>query len=195
MRHVYAGLIPALWAIWLVSWIAAAPWSKATAQRESVLSRTAYQVPLLLGIWLLATPHVPYHWLTARVLPPGRVWFWLGAVLVAAGLLWSWYARVHLGANWSAQATIKHGHELIRTGPYRWTRHPIYTGLLLAFLGSAVALNEWRGLLALALVTASFLRKLSIEERLMAARFPEAYPRYKAEVPALVPFASWRRPS
>jgi protein-S-isoprenylcysteine O-methyltransferase Ste14 len=195
MRYVYAGLIPALWVIWLATWAAAARWSKPTAQRESPASRVAYLVPLLLGLWLLVSPHVPFHWLNARVLPGGRVWFWLGAALVGAGLLWTWYARVHLGANWSAQATIKHGHELVRSGPYRWTRHPIYSAILLAFLGSAVALDEWRGLPALALITASFVRKLGAEERLMAARFPATYARYRAEVPALLPFARWRRRS
>ncbi|MBV9755552.1 MAG: isoprenylcysteine carboxylmethyltransferase family protein, partial [Alphaproteobacteria bacterium] len=95
-------------------------------------------------------------------------------------------------SNWSAEATIKQGHELVRTGPYRWTRHPIYSGILLAFLGSAVALGEWRGLVALALITASFLHKLGIEERLMATRFPDAYARFRAEVPALVPFIRHR---
>ncbi|MBV9758794.1 MAG: isoprenylcysteine carboxylmethyltransferase family protein, partial [Alphaproteobacteria bacterium] len=120
MRYVYAGLIPALWAVWLVTWGAAARWSKPTAQRESPASRVAYVVPLLLGVWLLVPPHMPFHWLTARVLPRDRLWFWLGAALVGAGLLWTWYARVHLGSNWSAEATIKQGHELVRTGPYRW---------------------------------------------------------------------------
>jgi protein-S-isoprenylcysteine O-methyltransferase Ste14 len=70
-------------------------------------------------------------------------------------------------------------------------RHPIYTGLLLAVLGSAIALAEWRGLIALALITAALLRKISIEERFLAQQFGVAYLRYRDEVPALLPLP-WR---
>jgi len=67
-------------------------------------------------------------------------------------------------------------------------RHPIYTGILLAVLGSAIAEAEWRGFVALALITLAFLRKIAIEERFLAAQFGEAYARYRAEVPALIPW-------
>ena len=84
------------------------------------------------------------------------------------GLAFSVAGRVWLGDNWSGTVTLKQDHELIRSGPYRWVRHPIYTGLLLAILGSAIALGEWRGLVALALVAVAFLRKVAIEERFLA---------------------------
>jgi protein-S-isoprenylcysteine O-methyltransferase Ste14 len=84
--------------------------------------------------------------------------------------------------------TQKQGHTLTRSGPYRFVRHPIYTGLLLAIFGSGViALGEWRGLLALALVTAACLRKVQIEERFLLEQFGDAYARYRQEVAALVP--------
>ncbi len=84
--------------------------------------------------------------------------------------------------------TLKQDHTLTRSGPYRFVRHPIYTGLLLAIFGSGViALGEWRGLVALALVTAAFLRKIQIEERFLQERFGDAYSRYRHEVAALIP--------
>jgi len=83
--------------------------------------------------------------------------------------------------------TVKLDHELIRSGPYRSVRHPIYTGLLLALLGSAIALREVRGFLGLALVALAFLRKIAIEERFLIEQFGAAYDRYRAEVPALLP--------
>ena len=84
--------------------------------------------------------------------------------------------------------TLKQEHELIRTGPYRWAWHPIYTGLLLAVLGTAIALGEWRGVIALVLVTAAFLRKIAIKERFLREHFGEVYAHSVArKVPSLVP--------
>ncbi len=193
MHHVYAGLVPALWFLWGVYWLVASRGMKPTVERESWTSRLGYLVPIWAGVWLLVAPHPPGAWLNARLLPRGPGWFWLGAVLVAAGLLWACWGRIHLGRNWSGIAEVKQDHELIRSGPYRWTRHPIYTGLLLAFLGSAVVVGEWRGLVALVLLTVAAVRKLGIEERLMMARFPAPYARYRAEVPALVPWRLFTR--
>ena len=109
--------------------------------------------------------------LGARVLP-GSPWvYWLGAVLTAAGLLLTVWARVHIGRNWSGIVTIKEGHDLITSGPYALVRHPIYTGLSLAFFGSAMACGEWRGVLAVVIVAWSFRVKLKFEERSMRQQF------------------------
>jgi protein-S-isoprenylcysteine O-methyltransferase Ste14 len=150
-------------------------------------------VPLALGIALLATLHVPFSWLAMRIVRPSGGWFWLGLALVVLGLAFSVSARVWLGNNWSGVVTLKQDHELIRSGPYRWVRHPIYTGLLLAILGSAIALGEWRGLIALVLVAAAVLRRIAIEERFLTQQFGAAYARYRAEVPALVPMPRYGR--
>jgi protein-S-isoprenylcysteine O-methyltransferase Ste14 len=84
--------------------------------------------------------------------------------------------------------TLKEGHELIISGPYARVRHPIYTGLLLAFIGSAMAIGEWRAVLAFALASLAFWRKLRLEERLMHEQFGENYQAYCQRVPALIPF-------
>ena len=92
-----------------------------------------------------------------------------------------------VGAKWSSEEQLKQGHELILRGPYRLVRHPIYTGLLLAFLGSALALGELRGLLAFAILAVSFWFKLRLEERWMREQFGGAYADYMRRVKALVP--------
>ena len=84
--------------------------------------------------------------------------------------------------------TVKHDHELVRSGPYALVRHPIYSGVLLALIGTTLAIGRWRGLPGLALIAAALLCKLTIEERFMSEQFGEAYARYRAEVPALIPF-------
>ena len=120
---------------------------------------------------------------------PFTTWLpWLGAALTLAGIAFTIWARVLLGGNWSGGVTLKHDHELVIDGPYRWVRHPIYTGLLVALAGTALALGEWRGLLALAIAAAALWRKLGLEEALMRGQFGDAYAHYAERVPALIPF-------
>jgi protein-S-isoprenylcysteine O-methyltransferase Ste14 len=87
--------------------------------------------------------------------------------LVFLGLAFAVWARRHIGSNWSGTVTVKENHALVRTGPYAWVRHPIYTGLLAAILGSAIARGELRGVWAVALCTIAFVSKLRTEERWM----------------------------
>jgi len=82
---------------------------------------------------------------------------------------------------------VKEGHELIRSGPYALVRHPIYAGLLMAFVGTALARGEWRGLIAVALVFVTLWRKLRLEEKWMRAQFGDSYEAYSRQVAALVP--------
>lgn len=125
--------------------------------------------------------------LADRVLAPDPAASAPGVLLVALGLGFAVWARRWLGANWSARVTVKEGHSLVTSGPYRIVRHPIYSGGLLALLGTALAQGELRGFLALALAFVAFLIKSRFEEARMRAVFPE-YERYAKRTPALVPF-------
>lgn len=187
MQAFYRYAIAAVWLLWLLYWIAAALHAKPVRARESAASRLSHMVPLALGVALFFANRLPVPWLNDRFLPRGIGWFGLAFCLTALGLAFSVTARAWLGGNWSGTVTLKQDHELIRTGPYGWVRHPIYTGLLLALLGSTLAIGEWRGLLALALITAAVLRRIAIEEAFLARQFGAAYCRYRAEVPALLP--------
>jgi protein-S-isoprenylcysteine O-methyltransferase Ste14 len=185
--RVDLAVIPTLWLGWLAYWIIASYGVKPARRRETVLSRVSYMVPLLLGGFLLSAPGLLPVWLDTLVVPRSAPQFWLGNVLVAAGLAFAIWARRHLAGYWSGTVTLKEDHQLIRTGPYGWVRHPIYTGILLAIAGSVVTMDEWRGVVALALMAASFWRKLLIEESWLADAFPEQYPHYRREVAALIP--------
>lgn len=188
MRTLYGPLIGLLWIGWFIYWQAAARNVKAVRRRESRLSRAAHVIPLLAAIALFVFPEKPGGWMFARFIPRTLTTRWIGVGLLAAGLSFSVLARRYLGRNWSGTVTLKEDHELIRTGPYGWVRHPIYAGLLLGFFGSAVALGEWRGLAAVALVTVAFMLKIRLEERWMIETFGDAYRRYRSEVRALIPF-------
>ncbi len=161
---------------------------KATAQSESVPSRLSHLAPLLFAGYLLAAPQVPIVLLNGRFVPLAIWPVALGAALTFAGLLFSVWARFELAGNWSDFVQVKHDHELIVGGPYRWVRHPIYTGLILMFVGTALAVGEWRGVVAVAVAAASFWRKLRLEEAVMRRQFGETYAQYAERVPALIPF-------
>jgi len=193
MPLVYRFLFPSMWLSWAVYWVWASRHAKPIERRESIGSRLLHVLPLLLAVGLLWSKRIPVALLNERLFPWAPWEFWIAALITAAGLLFSVWARVYLGRNWSGVVTIKQGHELIDTGPYALVRHPIYTGLLVAFIGSAMALGEWRGLLAVLIAWAALWRKLRLEERWMTERFGEQYVAYCQRVPALVPFWKWKR--
>jgi protein-S-isoprenylcysteine O-methyltransferase Ste14 len=180
-------LIPGLWIAWGLYWWAASRHVKRVARRESVASRAMHVLPLAIAAVLLGAPSIP-GWLGERWISDQFEVYAVGAALVVGGLLFTVWARILLGGNWSGTVTLKHGHEIIRAGPYRWIRHPIYTGLLLAFLGSAIGRGEWRGLVALGLAAAALWRKLGVEEQWLQELFGSAYTDYRRSTWALIPF-------
>jgi protein-S-isoprenylcysteine O-methyltransferase Ste14 len=188
MRIFFQSLIPALWVLWLAYWVVSALSAKRIERRESIGSRLGHQLPMTAGAFLLGAPHIAGPALEARFHPHTFGWFLAGLAAVALGLAFSVVARHWLGGNWSSDVTLKEGHELIRSGPYAVVRHPIYTGMLLALLGTAIAIDRWCALIALVILTGGLIYKIGVEERLMAEQFGDAYARYRAEVPALIPF-------
>ncbi len=183
----YGLLISALWIAWVIYWRIAARDFKPVVRRESLRSRISHIAPLVASVLLLAAPPHAILALSHLIWPRNLIVYWIGFVLLAAGLLYTVWARRHLAGNWSATVTLKQNHELTRSGPYRFTRHPIYTGLLVGFVGSAVALDEWRGVIAVAFAAYAFVRKLRIEERFLAEHFGAQYDAYRKEVRALIP--------
>ena len=111
----------------------------------------------------------------------------IGAVLFACGIALAVWARLHLGRNWGMPTTQRAEPELVTSGPYRFVRHPIYTGLLLAILGTALV-NNLLGLIVVAVLIAYFYYCGIIEERNLTATFPTAYPEYKSRTKMLIPF-------
>jgi protein-S-isoprenylcysteine O-methyltransferase Ste14 len=188
MALLYRYLFPAMWLSWAAYWWAVSGRVKVTARREPLVSRLLHIIPLGLAALLLVTPRRLLGALGEPLLPQAAWPFWIGAALTAAGLLFAVWARRRLGRNWSGSVTIKQDHELITSGPYAFVRHPIYTGLLLAFVGSAIAFGDGRGILAVTLVFLALWRKLRFEERWLREQFGESFHVYCRRVAALVPF-------
>jgi protein-S-isoprenylcysteine O-methyltransferase Ste14 len=163
--------ISALWMIFAVYWLISALKRKRTKSRESALQRLSYVLPLVLMWMLLFRGSSQFPWLNTRFAPDTFTVAWIGTALTAAGIAIACWARYHLGENWSGTVTLKENHELIRTGPYRNIRHPIYTGILLALLGTAIAVGEVRALIAVVIAYASFYTKARREESFLAREF------------------------
>jgi protein-S-isoprenylcysteine O-methyltransferase Ste14 len=188
LRHsLYDLPLAVLWLAWLAYWLTAARNVKPAQRRESRTNRLLTIALTIPAAVLLAVRGPWLHWLGARFLPHTMILYWLGLLMVIAGLAFAVWARLHLGRNWSGTVTVKENHELICSGPYGTVRHPIYTGLLLAVLGTAIVFGEWRGLLAFCFLTMALVLKLRREEHFMEESFPDTYPRYRAQVPALIP--------
>jgi protein-S-isoprenylcysteine O-methyltransferase Ste14 len=110
-----------------------------------------------------------------------------GMIMLLSGLGLAVWARIHLGRNWGMPMTRKNDPELVTSGPYRFVRHPIYSGLLLAIVGTALATN-FSLLIAAAVLGIYFVYSANVEERMLTASFPAAYPGYQAKTKMLIPF-------
>ena len=176
------------WIGFAVIWVVASISTKRSVYRESLVQRLRYSLLLLAAFLLLTKSWRLPHPFDLRLIPCTGTIAWICAISCVAGLACCFWARTILGRNWSGTITFKEEHELIERGPYRWVRHPIYTGLLIMYLATAILLGRAGGIFGLALAFMSFWIKLRDEEALMLQRFPDRYPAYQRRVKRLIPF-------
>jgi len=176
-----------MWMALGLVWLVGLAFTKRTVRSQAVGSRLFHMLVIVLAFTLLCGQQLRAGWLGERFLPPSQAADFAGVTITLLGCLFAIWARVKLGGNWSGRATVKAGHELVTTGPYSVARHPIYTGLLIAGAGTAIAYGEARCLLGLVLLFLGFAAKIAQEERLMVETFPEAYRAYRQRVKALIP--------
>jgi protein-S-isoprenylcysteine O-methyltransferase Ste14 len=176
-----------LWCAMLIIWLVWSVRAKPTQSREGISSRMSYTVLTIAGVYLMFSRNVPRDWLRIPLFTPNMGTALLGIALTAAGLGLAIWARAYLGDNWSGTITVKVGHELVRTGPYRWVRHPIYSGLLLAMVGTGLEVVQLRALVSVVLLYMGFKIKSKVEEQAMIATFGSGYETYAAQTGAILP--------
>ena len=177
--------------VWLalgVIWLIGALITKRTARVQTTGSRLIQFALTAVGFFLVLQPDLDIGFLGYRFLPQTSAAAYLGFALTVCGAALAVSARILLGKNWSAAVTIKQDHEIIRRGPYAQVRHPMYSGFLLALLGTALAIGEVRGLLGLGFVFLGLWLKLRTEERFLMEQFGPQFIQYREETKALIPF-------
>jgi protein-S-isoprenylcysteine O-methyltransferase Ste14 len=179
--HAVALVFLAGWAAFWLLWLVAA----FSMKRERLPWSRELRIRTVMVIIVIVLVHVgvfhQYH-LNSQPWRGG-----VGLVLFFAGLSFAIWARFNIGRNWGTPMSQKDDPELVTSGPYRFVRHPIYSGILVAGLGTAVALS-WTWLIIFGLAGAYFVYAAVIEERYLTAQFPNAYPTYKRSTKMLVPF-------
>lgn len=180
--------VVALWVVWELYWGISARGVKRAAAKEPFLSRLPVLIALITGIACMLVPEWISPYLARPVLPQGGIVFYFGYAVQVTGLCLAFWARATLGRNWSGRVTIKEEHELVTRGPYQRLRHPIYSGALLAVVGSAIALGWIGGLITIVLFLGVFVHKIRLEERMLIAHFGDAYMQYRSKTNALILF-------
>jgi protein-S-isoprenylcysteine O-methyltransferase Ste14 len=182
-------------ALFIVIWIAFyAYWLFSALKTRSPVKRKQSQYSFFLyGITWVVLCIFFINWLSPdlmaeRIVPDGIGFTLIGLLVTIAGLAFAIWARVHLGKNWSGMPTIRQDHTITRTGPYRFVRHPIYSGILLGLTGTAMGIGYLVIFFCVILVFGLFVIKFRMEEKFLLEEFGEEYARYKREVKALIPY-------
>jgi protein-S-isoprenylcysteine O-methyltransferase Ste14 len=179
----YELLVAACWVVFIVYWGISAMSAKRTLNRPYGISMW-WRLPAIVLI-LLFFKFAGFR--TSASIHPSEIVGLLGVILCAIGIGIAIWARLHLASNWGMPMSVKESPELVTTGPYTYIRHPIYTGILLAMLGSALVSGPLWGIIML-VAGAYFIYSATQEEKLMLSEFPEEYPAYKARTKMLIPF-------
>jgi len=182
----FSRVIPAivLWIAFFTYWGIASKNEAPTSKKEPPASTVFHQFFLGIALLLLL---MPIPGLFGRFLPESYFLVGLGAAIQAGFILLAVWARRHLGRNWSAEVRIAVDHELVRTGPYQYLRHPIYTSMLGMFLGTAISSGELHSLVAVVILSTLYWRKTRLEERILQDTFGREYDIYRRGTWALVP--------
>lgn len=180
-------LVEIPWIVFLVYWIIAAFKTRRTEKKEVFAWRYGIMFLEVFGFSLLFSDYADIGFLRQSIFPRTDVLGVLSIVLVWAGIALALWARWHLGQYWSGRITIKEGHKLIQTGPYARLRHPIYSGLDLAAIGSALEINRWRCLAAVCVIILGFAIKAKREEAMLGAQFGPEFEEHRRRAGFLLP--------
>ncbi len=142
---------------------------------------------IVVSLYLLITAFFP-GLLFQRIVPAGILIGLAGIAITLFGLGFAIWARLHLGTNWSGQPVIRMDHTLIRTGPYNIVRNPIYTGIIIALIGTTLVVGKFWALIITIILLVAFLMKIRMEEKFLEEEFGESFVIYKKEVKAIIPF-------
>src|SRR5271156_2897020 len=174
-HHLIEYLVEGPWIVFVAYWLASALKTRRTVSQESFASRYVVLSLEIVGFVLLFTKAMEIGFLGQHIFPRTSPVAIAGVVLAWIGIAIALWARWHLGQYWSARVTLKEDHKLIRTGPYAYFRHPIYSGLDLAAIGGALAIDRWRCVAGVGLIVLGYWIKARKEEAMLSQQFGESF--------------------
>jgi protein-S-isoprenylcysteine O-methyltransferase Ste14 len=186
-KEVFHLLVEVPWIVFVLYWIVSAIRTRDTLQTESFASRYAILLIEVAGFVLLFRHSAGIGFLGNRFMHRTLASAIVGSILTWMGIGLAIWARYHLAEYWSARITIKEDHQLIRTGPYARLRHPIYSGIVLAAIGSAVVIDQWRCVLGVCLVLIGYCIKARKEETMPTQQFGDAFREHQKHAGFLIP--------
>ena len=187
IRDVFRLLLLIPWVIFLIYWIIGAFKTHATRQKESFASRYLVVLLEVAGYLLVFNQATEIGFLGMRFIPRTLTGAVSGVLLTWLGIGLAIWARYHLAEYWSARVTIKEDHQLIRTGPYAHFRHPIYSGLVLATIGTALVIGKWRCVVGFVLALIGYCIKARKEEEMLTQQFGDAFREHQEHTGFLLP--------
>jgi len=168
-------LVVDAWIVLMLYWAISALRVKRMKYLAPIRVRVVQLLFLVPGCVLLFKARSRVGLLHLQVLPQTTPVAWTGVAVAWTGIAFAIWARYTLGSNWSSQVAIRENHELIQAGPYRLIRHPIYTGIIIGALGTAILAGQLGAFLGLILITLGFAYKGSQEELHLHATFGDAW--------------------
>ena len=184
---IWRYLIVGPWIVFVAYWAVGALKTRRTISQESFASRYGVLLLEILGFVMLFGGVGEIGVLGQQVFPQTYAIAVMGVALTWIGIAIALWARWHLGQYWSARVTLKEDHKLIRTGPYAHFRHPIYSGLDLAALGAALAIDEWRCVVGFGLIVLGYWFKAKKEESMLAGQFGDVFKEHCRHTGFLIP--------
>jgi len=175
------------WIVFVAYWIVSALKTRRTEKQESFGWRYGIMFLEAVGLTLLFSERAGIGVLGRKAIPRTLDVRVLAGILIWAGIGLALWARWHLGQYWSGRITIKQDHKLIRTGPYARLRHPIYSGLDLAAIGTALSIDRWRCFIGICVIVLGFWVKAKREEAMLARQFGAAFEEHKQHTGFLLP--------
>jgi protein-S-isoprenylcysteine O-methyltransferase Ste14 len=180
-------IIGYLWALLALYWLIAAFGRNRAQKREPAAERLVHVLLMAGGFALLYSPDPRFGPLNRRFLSSEPLIPLLAVLLTAVGVGLAIWARAHLGKYWSGDVTIRQEHRLIRSGPYRFVRHPIYSGMLLALIGTVLAIGEYRAIVGFAVILLGFIKKATKEESFLQIQFGADFDEHKRHTGFFLP--------
>jgi protein-S-isoprenylcysteine O-methyltransferase Ste14 len=181
--HIYNSLISIFWLIFVAYWLVSALSAKKITKRVNSWARY-WTIIIIIFVLILSR----IYFSQILIIPPTKIVLIIGTTLCGLGIAFAIWARWHLGKNWSNQPSIQEDHKLVTSGPYRFVRHPIYTGILFAFIGSTLVNDTVAWLVMLVFIVSTFIWRIDKEEKFMMELFSDQYSKYKKYTKKLIPF-------